>query len=43
MTVGELIDILGGADSNAIVKVRDCEGRYEFETVDDYGDEVIIG
>lgn len=43
MTVFELICLLNRMDSNAIVTVRDGDSRCEFDTVDDYGDEVIIG
>ena len=43
MTVSELIYMLENADPDAIVTVRDEDGRYEFDIFDNYGDEVIIG
>lgn len=43
MTVYELIYELEQADPDAIVTVRGEEGRYEFDCIDNYGDEIIIG
>lgn len=43
MTVSELILVLGEADPDAIVTVRDGDDRYEFDYIDNYSDEVIIG
>lgn len=43
MTVSELIYQLEFADPDAIVTVRDGDDRYEFDSIDNYSDEVIIG
>ena len=43
MTVSELIYELEQANPDAIVTVRSGEDRYEFDGIDNYEDEVIIG